>query len=164
MSGLSRLFPRSRRFGQYNFTYLPPDVTTEVDSGVGAFMLMRGEVLGQVGLLDEQDFMYAEDLDLCYRIKQQGWQVWYNAEVTVLHYKGQSSKQRSHFANIQFYETMRLFHDKHFKDQTFFLLNWLIYGAVALMGGWAVLKDRLRPADQRGVASAVPIQGKEPGP
>jgi GT2 family glycosyltransferase len=163
MSGLSRLFPESERFGRYNLTYLPPDVTSEVDSVVGAFMLMRAEVLGQVGLLDEQYFMYAEDLDLCYRIKQRGWQVWYNAEVTVLHYKGQSSKQRSHFANIQFYDTMRLFHDKHFKDQTFFLLNWLIYGAVALLGGWAVLKDRIRPAGQRGVASAIPIQGKEPG-
>ena len=56
---------------------------------------------------------------------------------------------------------MRLFHDKHFKDQTFFLVNWLIYGAVSLMGGWAVLKDRLQPAEQRGVASAVPIQSKE---
>ena len=163
MSGLSRLFPKSERFGRYNLTYLPPDVTTEVDSVVGAFMLMRAETLEQVGLMDEQYFMYAEDLDLCYRIKQRGWHVWYNADVTVLHYKGQSSKQRSHFANIQFYDTMRLFHDKHFKDQTFFLLNWLIYGAVALMGGWAVLKDRMRPADQRGVASAVPIQGKEPG-
>ncbi len=164
MSGLSRLFPGSKRFGRYNLTYLPPDVTTEVDSVVGAFMLMRGEVLEQVGLLDEQFFMYAEDLDLCYRIKQRDWQVWYNAEVTVLHYKGQSSKQRSHFANIQFYETMRLFHDKHFKDQTFFLLNWLIYAAVALLGGRAVLQDRLRPAEQRGVASAVPVQSKESGP
>lgn len=164
MSGLSRLFPGSKRFGRYNLTYLPPDVTTEVDSVVGAFMLMRGEVLEQVGLLDEQYFMYAEDLDLCYRVKQRDWQVWYNAGVTVLHYKGQSSKQRSHFANIQFYETMRLFHDKHFKDQTFFLLNWLIYAAVALMGGRAVLQDRLRPAEQRGVASAVPVQSKESGP
>ncbi len=164
MSGLSRLFPGSKRFGRYNLTYLPPDVTTEVDSVVGAFMLMRGEVLEQVGLLDEQYFMYAEDLDLCYRVKQRNWQVWYNAAVTVLHYKGQSSKQRSHFANVQFYETMRLFHDKHFKDQTFFLLNWLIYAAVALMGGRAVLQDRLRPAEQRGVASAVPVQSKESGP
>jgi N-acetylglucosaminyl-diphospho-decaprenol L-rhamnosyltransferase len=163
MSGLSHLFPRSHRFGRYNMTYLPPDVTTEVDSVVGAFMLIRAEVLVQVGLLDEQYFMYAEDLDLCYRAKQQGWQVWYNAEVTVLHYKGQSSKQRSHFANVQFYETMRLFHDKHFKDQTFFLLNWLIYTAVAVLGGLAVLKDRLRPAERRGVASALPIQGEESG-
>ena len=159
MSGLSRLFPRSERFGRYNLTYLPPDVTTEVDSVVGAFMLIRGEALNQVGLLDEQFFMYAEDLDLCYRIKQQGWQVWYNAGVTVLHYKGQSSRQRSAFANVKFYETMRLFHDKHFKEESPAVVNWLIYAGVGLMGGGALLRDRLRPEQERGVASALPVSG-----
>jgi len=161
LSGLSRLFPHSERFGRYNLTYLSPDQTAEVDSVVGAFMLIRGEALTQVGLLDEQFFMYAEDLDLCYRIKQRGWQVWYNSGVTVLHYKGQSSQQRSTFANVKFYETMRLFHDKHFKQQTLFLVNWLIYVAVALLGNWAILRDRLRPTERRGVASAIPIR-REP--
>jgi N-acetylglucosaminyl-diphospho-decaprenol L-rhamnosyltransferase len=161
--GLSRLFPWSERFGRYNVTFLPPDVTTQVDSVVGAFMLIRGEALAQVGLLDERYFMYAEDLDLCYRMKQRGWQVWYNAGVTVLHYKGQSSRQRSAFANVQFYRTMRLFHDKHFEERTFFLMNWLIHGAIGLLGAWALVRDRLRPAERRGVASAVPIQIEEAG-
>ncbi len=160
LSGLGRLFPRSRRFGRYNVTYLPPDVTTEVDSVVGAFMLIRGEVLNQIGLLDERYFMYAEDLDFCYRAKQQGWQVWYNADVTVLHYKGRSSRQRSTFANAKFYETMRLFHDKHFKHQTFFAVNWLIYAAIKLLGGWALLSDRLRPPERRGVVSATPLRSQ----
>jgi hypothetical protein len=159
MSGLSRLFPQSERFGRYNLTYLSPDVTTQVDSVVGAFMLIRRETLAQVGLLDEQYFMYAEDLDFCYRAKQVGWEVWYNAAVTVLHYKGQSSRQRSAFANQHFYDTMRLFHDKHFKDQTFFLVNWTIYAAIGAMAAWAQLRDRLRPAEQRGVASARPLEG-----
>jgi GT2 family glycosyltransferase len=159
--GLSRLFPRSQRFGRYNLTYLPPDVTTEVDSVVGAFMLIRGEALREVGLLDERYFMYAEDLDLCYRIKQRGWKIVYNAAVTVLHYKGQSSRQRSGFANLQFYRTMRLFHDKHFRKQTFFLVNWLIYAAVGLLGTWAVVRDRLRPSERRGVASAMPSAVRE---
>jgi N-acetylglucosaminyl-diphospho-decaprenol L-rhamnosyltransferase len=159
LSGLSRLFPGSRRFGRYNLTYLPPDMKAEVDAVVGAFMLIRGEVLAQIGLLDEQYFMYAEDLDLCYRAKQHGWQVWYNADVTVLHYKGQSSRQRSSFANLQFYQTMRLFHDKHFRDQTFFLVNWFIYAVIGLLAAGALLRDRLRPASQRGVASAVPLEG-----
>jgi GT2 family glycosyltransferase len=157
MLGLSKLFPRSQRFGRYNVTYLPPDMTSQVDSVVGAFMLIRDQVLAQVGLLDERFFMYAEDLDFCYRAKELGWQVWYNADVTVLHYKGQSSRQRSHFANVQFYRTMRLFHDKHFKQQTFFLVNWLIYAAVGALQAGALLRNRLRPADKRGVASAVPL-------
>ncbi len=159
MFGLSRLFPRSRRFGRYNLTYLSPDITTKVDSVVGAFMLMRGEALAQAGLLDERYFMYAEDLDLCYRFKQRGWQIWYNADVTVLHYKGRSSRQRSDLANYHFYRTMRLFHDEHFKQRTFFLVNGLIYAAIGLLGGWAFLRDRLRPAGQRGVASAMPTKG-----
>jgi GT2 family glycosyltransferase len=158
--GLSKLFPKSRRFGRYNLSYLSPDETTEVDAVVGAFMLIRGAALNEVGLLDEQFFMYAEDLDLCYRLKQRGWQVWYNASVTVLHYKGESSRQRSAFANLKFYETMWQFHDKHFREQTFFLVNWLIYVAVGAMAGWAILRDRLRPPEQRGVASAVPT-GRE---
>jgi N-acetylglucosaminyl-diphospho-decaprenol L-rhamnosyltransferase len=163
LSGLSQFFPRSRRFGRYNVTFLPPDVTSEVDSVVGAFMLIRGQALAQAGLLDEQFFMYAEDLDLCFRIKQRGWQVWYNADVTVLHYKGQSSRQRSAFANAQFYRTMRLFHDKHFEQQTFFLVNWFIHAAIGLLGSWALFRDRLRPAERRGVASAVPLQVEEVG-
>jgi N-acetylglucosaminyl-diphospho-decaprenol L-rhamnosyltransferase len=158
LSGLSRLFPESRRFGRYNLTYLPPDVSTQLDSVVGAFMLIRGRALAEVGLLDEQFFMYAEDLDFCFRCKQHGWQVWYNAGVTVLHYKGQSSRQRSSEANVHFYRTMRLFHDKHFRQTSFFLVNWAIYGAIGLLGGWAMLRDRLRPRERRGVASAVPIR------
>jgi hypothetical protein len=162
-SGLGSLFPGSPRFGRYNLTYLSPDVTTEVDSVVGAFMLIRGEALSEAGLLDEQFFMYAEDLDLCYRIKQHGWQVWYNSAVTVLHYKGQSSRQRSEFANAQFYETMRLFHDKHFKEQSPAPVNWLIYAGVGLLGGWAQLRDRLRPEQERGVASALPVKAEQTG-
>lgn len=163
LSGLSHLFPNSQRFGRYNLTYLSPDVTTELDSVVGAFMIIRGETLAEVGLLDERYFMYAEDLDFCYRAKRLGWQVWYNAAVTVLHYKGQSSRQRSKFANAKFYETMRLFHDKHFKHQTFFLVNWLIYAGINLLGAWAGLRDRLRPEEQRGVASALPIGAEGAG-
>jgi N-acetylglucosaminyl-diphospho-decaprenol L-rhamnosyltransferase len=159
LSGLSRLFPGSPRFGRYNVTYLSPDVTAEIDSVVGAFMLIRAEVLNQIGLLDERYFMYAEDLDFCYRAKAAGWQVWYYPGVTVLHYKGQSSRQRSAFANAKFYETMRLFHAKHFEKETPFVVNWLIYGAVYLLGGWALLRNRLRPAEARGVASARPVGG-----
>ncbi len=164
LAGLSRLLPRSRRFGRYNLTYLSPEITTQVDAVVGAFMLIRGQVLAQIGPLDERFFMYAEDLDFCYRAKQQGWQVWYNADVTVLHYKGQSSRQRSTFANVQFYQTMRLFHDKHFRDQSPFVVNWIIHTAVLLLGAWALLRDRLRPAQRRGVASALPLGDQEAEP
>jgi N-acetylglucosaminyl-diphospho-decaprenol L-rhamnosyltransferase len=152
--GLSKLFPRSSRFGRYNLTYLDPDQPTEMDSGVGACMLIRREALEQAGLFDEAFFMYGEDLDLCYRLKQCGWRVHYYPAVQVLHYKGQASKQVADKATSEFYRAMLLFHSKHYAQNTFFLGNWLITAGIFLFGGVAHLRNRLRPADQRRVGSA----------
>lgn len=149
--GLSKLFPKSRRFARYNLTYLDPDCLTEVDSLVGACMFLRREALEQAGLFDEAFFMYGEDLDLCYRLKQHGWKVFYNPVVTVLHYKGESSRQNSARANYEFYRAMLLFHRKHYAEHTFFLVNWLITLAVVFLGGLALLRNTIRP----GVGSAM---------
>lgn len=154
LSGLARLFPRHPRFGRYNLGYLDPDQTAEVDSLVGAFMLMRGEALRQVGLLDERFFMYGEDIDLCYRIKERGHKIYYNPAVTVLHYKGAASRQRSSASIVHFYRAMALFHDKHYRARTFFLFNWLIYAGIATLGALALLRNALRPAGHKRVASA----------
>ena len=70
MTYLDRLFPRSPRLARYNLTYLDEDIEADVDALVGAFMLIRREALEGAGLLDEAFFMYGEDLDLCYRIRQ----------------------------------------------------------------------------------------------
>ena len=152
--GLSRLFPRHPRFGRYNLEHLDPDQLTEVDSLVGAFMLIRGPVLEAVGLLDERFFMYGEDIDLCYRIKERGWKIYYNPAVTVLHYKGASSRQRSTPSIVHFYRSMALFHDKHYRRRTFFLLNWLIYLGIVALGALALLRNALRPPERKRVASA----------
>jgi N-acetylglucosaminyl-diphospho-decaprenol L-rhamnosyltransferase len=154
MSGLSRLFPKSKRFGQYNLSYLDIDTQADVDAVVGAFMLMRCEVLEQAGLLDETFFMYGEDLDLCYRIKQRGWRVVYYPAVTVLHIKGASSRQSSARTINAFYDAMAIFHSKHYRQQTFFLFNWTIDLGIALLRKVALLQDRLRPPARKRVASA----------
>ena len=142
---LDRLFPQSPRFARYNVTYLDADKQAEVDSLVGAFMLIRREALEQAGLFDESFFMYGEDLDLCFRIRQQGWQIWYDPDITVLHYKGASSRQNSSKANFEFYRAMLLFHRKHFASRTFFLVNWLIVAAIVIKGGWALLRNTRAP-------------------
>jgi N-acetylglucosaminyl-diphospho-decaprenol L-rhamnosyltransferase len=147
---LDQLLPESPRFGRYNMTFISPDTAAEVDSLVGAFMLLRRQALEQVGLFDEAFFMYGEDLDLCYRLKQGGWQVYYHPAVTVLHHKGASSRQNSAKANYEFYRAMLLFHRKHYAASTFFMLNWVITAAILLMGGLAQVRNRLRP----GVGSA----------
>lgn len=154
LAGLSKLFPHSPRFGRYNMTYLDEHVETEVDAVVGAFMLMRSEALEQAGLLDESFFMYGEDLDLCYRIKQRGWQIRYVPQVTVLHIKGASSRKNSLQATMAFYDAMKIFHDKHYRAKTCFVVNWAVDLGVALLRAKALLINRLRPPERRHVASA----------
>lgn len=156
LTGLSFLFPKSPRFGRYNLSYLDEDTTAEVDAVVGAFMLVRREAVAAAGLLDEAFFMYGEDLDWAFRIKQAGWQIWYYPEVVVLHYKGRSSRQRSTASILAFYDAMHRFHSKHYKQQTPPPVNWLIETGIWLLCGVALLRNALRPADRKGVASAVP--------
>jgi len=129
MLGLSRLFPRSRRFGEYNLTYLDPDQPAEVDSVVGAFMLVRREAIQNVGLMDETFFMYGEDLDWAYRIKDAGWEIHYNPAVTVLHVKKASTRQNPR-AQVEFYRAMDIFYRKHFAEHTPLWLHGLIVSAV----------------------------------
>lgn len=146
--GLSKLFPHHRRFARYNLTYLDEHELAEVDSVVGACMMVRREAMEQAGLLDEDFFMYGEDLDWSYRIKAHGWTVYYNPAATVLHYKRESAKQRPVKTISEFYRAMLIFHKKHYAHQTFFLLNWFIVAGIYLRGGLALLANRLRPREE----------------
>jgi GT2 family glycosyltransferase len=154
LTGLSRLFPRSRRFGRYNLSYLDVDEQADVDAVVGAFMLMRGEALERAGPLDEAFFMYGEDLDLCYRIKALGWRVVYHPGVVVLHVKGAASRQVSRRSINAFYDAMRIFHDKHYRARGAFLVNGLVDLGIGLMRAGALARDRLRSTGRKRVASA----------
>lgn len=125
MVGLSKLFPKHPQFGRYNLTYLDPNQLTEVDSVVGAFMLVRAEAMAQAGLMDETYFMYGEDLDWAYQIKRHGWKVYYNPAATVLHIKRASSKH-SGKAQVEFYRAMDIFYKKYYAATAPFWLHWLI--------------------------------------
>jgi len=131
MTGLSRLFPRSRRFGRYNLTFLAEDEAADVDSVVGAFMMVRCKAIRDAGLLDDSFFMYGEDLDWAYRIKQAGWRVVYYPEVTVLHVKRASSRQNPR-ARVEFWRSMEIFYRKHYAGETPRALHALILGVVRL--------------------------------
>ncbi len=148
---LSRLFPRSRRFGRYNLTYLDPDQVAEVDSVVGAFMLVRAEAIAQAGLMDGQFFMHGEDLDWAYRIKAAGWKVYYNPAVTVLHVKRAASRH-SPRAQVEFYRAMDVFYRKHYAAQTPWWLHALIVSAIALRQRLEQLRQTLALAKQRSEA------------
>ncbi|MEK7216476.1 MAG: glycosyltransferase family 2 protein [Chloroflexota bacterium] len=143
MLGLSRLFPHSRRFGRYNLTYLDPDTAADIDAVAGAFMLVRGEAIRDAGLLDEQFFMYGEDLDWALRIKAAGWRVVYYPAVIVLHIKRGSSRRSRLRTTREFNRSMLLFYRKHYARNTFFLLDWLIVAAIYLRGGTAEVVNRI---------------------
>jgi GT2 family glycosyltransferase len=140
MLGLSRLFPHSRRFARYNMTYLDENETAEVDSVVGAFMMVRTAAINQVGLMDEQFWMYGEDLDWAKRIKDAGWKVVYFPEVMALHVKRASSRH-SKRAQIEFYRAMLIFYYKHYYHNTPKLLHWLILLGIVFKGGRLLLPD-----------------------
>ncbi|MDD4646304.1 MAG: glycosyltransferase family 2 protein, partial [Bacteroidales bacterium] len=112
--GLSALFPRSRKFGQYHLGYLPQDEINPVDILPGAFMFIRKSVLDKIGYFDESFFMYGEDIDLSYRICLAGFKNYYFPETTIIHYKGESTKKASMNYVRMFYQAMIIFAVKHF--------------------------------------------------
>ncbi|MCK9424703.1 MAG: glycosyltransferase [Ignavibacteriaceae bacterium] len=114
VSGLSALFPNSRLFARYNLTFMDENQSYEVDAISGSFMMVRREVFEKIGGLDEQFFMYGEDLDWCYRVQKSGWRVYYVHETTIIHYKGESTKRSSLDETKFFYHAMHLFVKKHF--------------------------------------------------
>ncbi|RMG64344.1 MAG: glycosyltransferase family 2 protein [Chloroflexi bacterium] len=141
--GLSRLFPRSKRFGRYNMTYLDEDAQADVDSVVGACMMLRAEVIARIGLLDEQFFMYGEDLDWCLRAKQAGYRVVYYPDVTVHHVKRAASRA-SVKAQYEFQRAMWLFYKKHYRASTHPLVDGLVRLGLAVRGGPALLREMLQ--------------------
>jgi len=146
--GLENFFPQSRLFGQYHQTWKDLNVIHRVDVISGAFFLVRKKVLDQIGLLDERFFMYAEDIDLCYRIKELGQEIAFNPNTKIIHYKRSSGRKKiagkkvtqkerlvRKKATRYFFETMKLFYDKHYRDR----YPWIVR-KIVLLGIWVVSK------------------------
>ena len=120
MSGLCARYPYSHRFGKYYMSYLSWDSPAQIDVVSGAFCMLRRSALDKVGLLDEDYFMYGEDIDLSYRLLKGGYQNWYFPS-KILHYKGEST-QKSSFKYVHvFYEAMLIFFSKHYAHMSLIL-------------------------------------------
>lgn len=137
MLGLDRRFPVHPRFGRYNLTYVDPAKMVAVDSFSGACMLVRREALEQIGTkMDERFRMYCEDEDWCLRLRQAGWQLVYNPDAVVVHYKGSSSNStwRTRLrTTFEWHRSVLLFHRKHLARRYPAPVNLLVYaGSVAL--------------------------------
>ena len=136
--GLSAIFPKSKRFGQYHLGHLSEFETNEIEILSGAFMLMRKEALDKVGLLDEAFFMYGEDIDLSYRIIKGGYKNYYYPETRIIHYKGESTKKSSVNYVFVFYKAMVIFAEKHFSQKNAKAFSLLINFAIYLRAGMAM--------------------------
>lgn len=137
--GLSRLFPKSKRFGQYHAGHLSEFETNEIDILSGAFMLMRKDALDKVGHLDEEFFMYGEDIDLSYRIQLGGYKNVYFPETSIIHYKGESTKKSSVNYVFVFYRAMIIFAKKHFSGNNAWLFSFLINAAIYFRASLAII-------------------------
>ncbi len=137
--GLSSLFPKSKKFGRYHLGYLDKDEINEVEVLSGAFMLMRRKTLDEVGLLDEDFFMYGEDIDLSYRIILGGYKNYYFPETKIIHYKGESTKKSSVNYVFVFYNAMIIFAKKHFSSSHANTFSFLIKIAIYFRASIAIL-------------------------
>ncbi len=132
-SGLERFFPKSYLFAQYHQGFKDMTTPHEIDSPSGAFFMVRRTVIDSVGLLDEAFYMYGEDLDWSYRMKQAGWKIYYYPAVSVLHRKKQSGRDSDdpslrRKTETYFYDTMKLFYKKHYQHR----YGWLVANLVQL--------------------------------
>ena len=139
-TGLSHFFPKSKVWGRYNLTYLDPDETNEVEAISGSFMMLRRNVLDEVGSFDEDFFLYGEDLDLCYRVRQAGWKIYYYPGTSIVHHKGESAR-RSHVDIAgEFYRAMHIFVEKHFQSSYSYYPLWLLKAGIWIQAiGSAIL-------------------------
>jgi len=135
LSYLSRLFPRNRSLAGYNLTYADPEQELDVDALSGSAMMVRKSVIDEVGLLDEDIFMFGEDVDWCWRFKQRGWRVSYFPRAVIYHFHGASSRLRPARAAINLHKGMQVFYRKHLAHRYSAPFNALVYTAIWVRGG-----------------------------
>ncbi len=148
--GLSKLFPKSKRFSSYHLTNVNENETHAVEVLSGAYMMMRKEVIDKIGGLDGTFFMYGEDIDLSYRIILAGYENYYLPQARIIHYKGESTKKKSLNYVFVFYQAMQIFAKKHFTKNKHFLIGWVINFAIWMRASMAVFVRLFR-------ASVLPI-------
>jgi len=128
--GLDKVFQKSKWAGQYNLNYLDMDETHKVDAISGSCMFIKMELFNKIGGFDEQFFMYGEDLDLCYQVFKQGFEVHYLPKTQIIHYQGESVKSAPYDSLNAFYQAMILFSDKHFSKSKNILFKLAIRSGI----------------------------------
>ncbi|MCX8015379.1 MAG: glycosyltransferase family 2 protein [candidate division WOR-3 bacterium] len=143
--GLEKLFPKNRLFGRYHLGWLSLDTIHEIDTPSGCFYMIRKSLVEEVGLLDENYFLYYEEVDWSYRIKKRGWKIYFLPDVKIIHYKGASSgikksskkltnvsKQTKKMAINAFCNSMKYFYNKHYKTKHSIVKDLIFYLGVEI--------------------------------
>jgi GT2 family glycosyltransferase len=139
LTGLSALFPRSALFNHYSLGHLSQDQNHQVDVLAGAFMLLPKSVLDKVGSFDERFFMYGEDIDLSYRVQKAGFQNYYFAGSSIIHFKGESTRKGSLNYVLLFYNAMRLFVQKNYSGGRAGVFAFFIQLAIIIRGAFSMV-------------------------
>lgn len=143
---LSRIFPENPVFARYNLTNADPDLELEVDALSGSCMMVRKSCIDKIGLLDEDIFMFGEDIDWCWRLKKNGWSVRYLPTAVVYHYHGASSRFRRVGATINLHKGMEVFYRKHLAAKYWLPFNIAVYSAIWFRAGVFILLSILQDA------------------
>lgn len=142
---LDTVFPDSVHFGAYNLTYVDENKVCSIDCIMGAFMLIPRIVIDRVGMLDEDYFMYGEDIDWCYRIKDAGYQVMYYPDVRIFHHKKASGIGKRNPKVIEaFYDSMTIFYNKHYQNKYNNLTKLCVIKGTETLKKMALRKNKRR--------------------
>src|SRR6266702_1943004 len=133
--GLSKLFPRSPRFGRHNMGHMSESDVHEMDAGTAACLMLRRSALDRVGFFDPRYFMFGEDLDLCYRLKLGGWKVFYVPSASAIHHKGAATRQAESKMLYERHRAMWAYHSKHHANDISAFANGLVWAQI--WGRWA---------------------------
>jgi GT2 family glycosyltransferase len=128
--GLSKLLPKSPRFGRYNMGHLPKTETHEMDAGTAACLMVRKSALDRVGFFDPRYYMFGEDLDLCYRLKIGGWKIFYLPSATASHNAQPPSPERERQITYERHRAMWIYHFKHHSEDVSAFGNGLVWAQI----------------------------------
>ncbi len=146
--GLPKLFPSSKRFSAYYLGGEDENKQDRVPVLSGAFMFFRTGVLKEIGGFDEQFFMYGEDIDLCYRVRQNGWEIDYVPQTSIIHYKGESTKKENLDYVVTFNKAIYLFFRKHYSFGYTLFFRIFILSGIVLKGVISYLSTIFRKLTQ----------------
>ena len=149
--GLSRLFPKSSRFGRHNMGHLSETDVHEIDAGTAACLMLRTSALDRVGFFDPRYFMFGEDLDLCYRLKLGGWKIFYVPAATATHHAKAPSREKQRQLSYERHRAMWTYHFKHHSEDSSAFGNGLVWAQI-----WGrYVAERVRDSVGRGNRQAT---------